>query len=52
MTYITCNQLNHKKTLLESSLRIPYVQCVREVSYPPSHYVKTFNKSPNKNSHA
>ena len=34
------NQHNHKRILLEPFLRIPQVQCVREVAYPLLHYVE------------
>ena len=39
LTYISRNQHNHKSKLLEPSVNIKQVPCVREVSYPPSHYV-------------
>ena len=44
-TYISHNHHNHKRTLLQPSLRIPQVQCAREVPYPPLHYVETLKKA-------
>ena len=34
---------NQNRTLLKQPYRIPHAQCVKVVTYPPSHYVVTFN---------
>jgi len=45
LPYISHNQHNNKRTLLQPSFRIPQVQCVREVPYPPFHYVEPLKKA-------